>query len=172
MAKKKSYAKHVSIMLGTSAVLALFVYVLVEHHRDIPERVRQDRHALLSIRTTTLAERIKPVGQVDVARNEPLGAAPAAGEAAAPTAAPARDGQQVYQASCIACHGAGIAGAPKVGDRAAWSQRNAKGNAALYASAIKGFQGAAGVMPPKGGNPALSDAEVKAAVDYMVAQSK
>ena len=170
MTKKKSYAKHISIMLGASVVLALFIYLLVDHHRDVPERVRQDRHALLGARAGTVAERIRPVGQVSVARNE--AAETPAPAAAAESAKPPRDGQQVYQASCIACHGAGIAGAPKVGDKAAWSKRIAKGNAALYASAIKGFQGAAGVMPPKGGNPALNDAEVKAAVDYMVAQSK
>ena len=70
------------------------------------------------------------------------------------------------------CHGAGIAGSPKLGDKTAWAARVAQGKATLYERALKGFQGKAGVMPPKGGNPALSDANVKATVDYMVSQAK
>jgi cytochrome c5 len=98
-------------------------------------------------------------------------AAPVAVAAAAPAAAaPAAkaDGKKVYDAGCIACHGAGIAGAPKFGDKAAWAPRIATGMEALYTASIKGK----GVMPAKGGNPSLSDADVKAAVDFMVAASK
>lgn len=69
------------------------------------------------------------------------------------------------------CHGAGIAGAPKFGDKAAWAPRLAEGAATLYQHAIAGFQGKAGVMPPKGGSSA-PDADVKAAVDYMAAAAK
>ncbi len=91
-------------------------------------------------------------------------AAPAAA-AAAPAAA---DGKKVYDAGCVACHGAGVAGAPKFGDKAAWAPRIKTGMDAMYTVALKGK----GVMPAKGGNPALSDADVKAAVDYMVAAAK
>jgi cytochrome c5 len=80
-------------------------------------------------------------------------------------------GKALYTATCAACHGAGIAGAPKFGDKAAWAPRIAQGKDALYAHAIKGFQGKAGVMPPKGGSTA-PDSEVKAAVDYMTAAAK
>ncbi|MCA1245472.1 cytochrome c5 family protein [Massilia sp. MS-15] len=92
----------------------------------------------------------------------------------APAAAPAvsqASGQNVYNAACVACHGAGVAGAPKLGDKAAWTPRIAQGNAILYEHAIKGFQGKAGVMPPKGG-ASVPDADVKAAVDFMVAAAK
>lgn len=103
-------------------------------------------------------------------------AAPAAPAAAAPVpaAAPALAadaGKNIYNASCAACHGAGIAGAPKFADKAAWAARIKQGDAVLHDHAIKGFTGKAGMMPPKGGSTA-SDAEVKAAVDYMVAAAK
>ena len=111
----------------------------------------------------------------------PVAAAPAAVAAAAPVAAAtpvagpavasADTGKKAYDTACFACHGAGIAGAPKFGDKAAWSARIGQGSSVLYDHAIKGFQGKAGVMPPKGGS-ALPDADVKAAVDYMVAAVK
>jgi cytochrome c5 len=110
----------------------------------------------------------------------PVPAADSAAAAAAPAAAPAAAapakvsadaGKKLYDTACVACHGAGVAGAPKVGDKAAWSARIAQGSATLYEHAIKGFQGKAGMMPPKGGSSA-SDEEVKAAVDYMVAAAK
>jgi cytochrome c5 len=97
-------------------------------------------------------------------------AAPAAA-AAAPAVANADTGKALYNSACIACHGAGIAGAPKVADKAAWAPRIQQGNAVLYEHAIKGYQGKAGVMPPKGGSTA-PDADVKAAVDFMVASSR
>jgi cytochrome c5 len=165
---KKSYAMNVSIILGISVVLMLFIFVLVVHHRGISDRVRQDRSALLAT-GSSVAERIKPVGQVSVLSAETQ-QEPVKNAVAAPP--PSRDGQQVYQASCVACHGAGIAGAPKLDDKGQWATRIAKGVDTLYASAVNGVQGSAGVMPARGGNPALSDAEVRAAVDYMVARSK
>ena len=81
-------------------------------------------------------------------------------------------GEGVYNGACVACHGAGIAGAPKAGDKAAWSPRIAQGKPTLYEHALLGYQGKAGVMPAKGGNTALADADVKSAVDYMVALAK
>jgi cytochrome c5 len=109
----------------------------------------------------------------------PAAAAAAAAPAAAPApAAPAASekvsadvGKKIYDTACVACHGAGVAGAPKLGDKANWAPRIQQGSATLYEHAIKGFQGKAGFMPPKGGSSA-SDEEVKAAVDYMVAASK
>ena len=100
-------------------------------------------------------------------------AAPAAAAApvASPAVASADTGKKAYDTACFACHGAGIAGAPKFGDKAAWSARIGQGSSVLYEHAIKGFQGKAGVMPAKGGS-ALPDADIKAAVDYMVAAVK
>ncbi|MBQ5950244.1 cytochrome c5 family protein [Massilia sp. ST3] len=104
----------------------------------------------------------------------PAAAAPAAAPApaaAAPAVASADTGKNTYNAACVACHGAGIAGAPKFGDKAAWAARIKQGDNVLYEHAIKGFQGKAGMMPPKGGSSA-PDADIKAAVDYMVAAAK
>ena len=105
--------------------------------------------------------------------------APAAATAAAvapPAAAPAAvaggsdsaKGKSVYESSCASCHVAGVAGAPKPGDKAAWAPRLKTGKDALYASVIKGK----GAMPPKGGNASLSEADIKAAVDYLAALAK
>ncbi|MDH3637273.1 MAG: c-type cytochrome, partial [Gammaproteobacteria bacterium] len=97
----------------------------------------------------------------------------AAGQPApAVTATETLSGEAVYTANCSACHAAGVAGAPKLGDAGAWSARIAQGNDVLYEHAVKGYQGSAGLMPAKGGNANLSDDEVKAAVDHMVASSK
>ena len=96
----------------------------------------------------------------------PAAAAPAQ-QAAAP-AAGAVDGEKVYKSTCFACHEVGVAGSPKFGDKAAWAPRIATGNDALYNSALHGKN----AMPAKGGNPALSDADVKAAVDFMVGKAK
>ncbi len=126
-----------------------------------------------SMSDKAIAERIKPVGSVpDIDKGpSPLVPAPApvaAVAAAADGAKAAPNGKAVYDASCLACHAAGVAGAPKVGDKAAWAPRLGAGAAAMHTSAIKGKN----AMPPKGGNMSLSDDDVKAAVDYMLAQSK
>ena len=78
------------------------------------------------------------------------------------------DGEQVYQASCQSCHAAGVAGSPKLGDKAAWAPRIATGMDALVASSINGK----GIMPPKGACASCSDDDLKAAVEYMVSASQ
>lgn len=84
----------------------------------------------------------------------------------------AADGKKVYDTACFACHGTGAAGAPKIGDKAAWSPRIAQGMDTLKTHALKGFTGKKGVMPAKGGRADIADADVAAAVEYMVSQSK
>lgn len=121
-----------------------------------------------------LARRIGPVAKLQIEGAAAVAPAAEAPKVAAvtPAAAPAKagkpDGKKTYDTACMACHATGAAGAPKLGDKAAWAPRLKTGNEALYASALKGK----GAMPPKGGNAALADADVKAAVDYLVAGSK
>lgn len=119
-----------------------------------------------------------PAAQV-VATTAPPSAPPApTAMAPAPAAAPVvataagggtpnPAGEALYKSVCFACHASGVAGAPKFGDKAAWAPRIATGMDALYNAALHGLN----AMPPKGGSSA-SDADVKAAVDYMVSQSK
>ena len=114
--------------------------------------------------------RIQPVARVAVAGEDN-----SALEAPAPEATVAAadlPGDTVYNQACVACHGAGIAGAPKLGDVAAWAPRLAQGVDTLHAHALQGFQGKAGYMPPKGGRTDLSDQSVINAVDYIIAASK
>jgi cytochrome c5 len=122
-----------------------------------------------------LAKRIAPLAKLQfegapAVAPVPEGSKP--GSVAAAVAQPVKsgppDGKKVFDTICMACHATGAAGAPKFGDKAAWAPRIKLGNEALYASAIKGKA----AMPPKGGAVNLADADVKAAVDYMVAGSK
>jgi cytochrome c5 len=112
-----------------------------------------------------------PAAAATTAAAAPAAAAATPAPAAAPAAGKGGDaskGKAVYEGTCVVCHGAGVAGAPKVGDKAAWAPRIKTGMDALHTAALKGM----GAMPPKGGNASLPDADVMAAVDYMVSQSK
>jgi len=92
--------------------------------------------------------------------------------AATAQAADLAKGKATYNMACAACHGTGVAGSPKVGDKAAWKARIAQGMQKMVDNANKGFQGKKGFMPAKGGRADLSDAVVADAVAYMVEQSK
>lgn len=104
--------------------------------------------------------RIKPVGDVCLQGDASCATANTGGGSAA------RSGENVYNAACLACHATGAAGAPILGDAAAWADRIAKGRNALYDSGVKGLPGTG--MIAKGGCANCSDDEVKAAVDYMI----
>jgi cytochrome c5 len=118
-------------------------------------------------------ERIQPVARVAIAGQDNAALAPpAAAPAVAETAAAELTGEQVYNQACVACHGAGVAGAPKLGDKAAWAPRIAQGIDTLHNHALQGYQGKAGYMPPKGGRTDLSDQSVMNGVDYIVAAGK
>jgi cytochrome c5 len=130
-------------VLGLGAVLSVSSYALTDKQKKAIE------------------ERIKPAGTVCLEGDSSCGAAVAAGGAP-------KSAEQVYDASCNMCHGAGVGGAPKTGDKTAWKARIAQGMDTLHNHAIAGFN----AMPPKGTCATCSDDEVKAAVDFMVAKSK
>ena len=119
-----------------------------------------------SMSSEAVARRLQPVGTVALDPNQPAQVAAAPTKPSAPAAAGAGsgNGKAIYDATCTVCHAAGVAGAPKTGNKEEWVPRLKSGMPALYASSMKGKN----AMPPKGGNLALSDADVKAAVDYMV----
>ena len=127
--------------------------------------------------TTSAPAEVAPVGSVAIApaaeAPAPVAAAPeaAAPAAAAITVADNTLGKSVYGKACALCHAAGVAGAPKPGDKEAWATRVAQGKETLYKHAIEGYTGEKGMMPAKGGNSTLSDDDVKAAVNFMADQS-
>ena len=146
------------LMVITMTVLTVIIVVIAAYaSSDVNERL--DARSELE-NSASIKERLEPVGQFNSA--ESTQAAPAA------SAEPVVLSPAEAYAGCAACHDAGIAGAPAMGDKAAWSSRVAQGIDTLYEHAIQGFQGQAGYMPAKGGNAALSDESVKAAVDHMV----
>ncbi len=133
--------------------LALVMLPLVAFAADLTDAQRAEVEA-----------RIKPFGNVCLPGDE------CSGGAAGATEAVARSGEEVYNAACMACHTTGAAGAPMLGDAAAWGDRIAKGIDALYDSGINGLAGTG--MIAKGGCGNCSDEEVQAAVDYMVASAQ
>ncbi|HWR88357.1 MAG TPA: c-type cytochrome [Acidiferrobacterales bacterium] len=157
----RAFLKTFSGLLAALVALTVIIFV-------VAQMVSGSGKAKTKVAQTAQSEvaaRIKPVGELVVA------SAAAVANGVVPTAK-AADGKGTYDKACMACHAAGVAGAPKLGDKADWGPRIAQGNDTLYTHALKGFQGKKGMMPAKGGNMSLSDADVKASVDYMVGQSK
>jgi len=164
------------IVLGILVAMAIGIYGLAQTVQARTQDVYiQEDGAVEAL----VEDRIKPVGQVAIAGADNTGLrAPGSGSGApAPAEAPAQmaadmSGEEVYNTACSACHAAGIAGAPKFGDAAAWAPRIGQGMDTMVGHAINGFQGKAGYMPPKGGRTDLSDEAVRSAVEYMVDNSK
>ena len=159
-----------STIIGLLVVIAICIFIFARalgRTQDEAER----REAAYS---ADIAARIAPLSQEAIAGqdNAALAIKPqtAAGAGTATVAAIPKNGKELFDQTCSACHGQGIAGAPKAGDKAAWAPRIAEGKATLYQHALNGYQGGpgGGVMPAKGGRPDLPDSLIKQAVDYMV----
>lgn len=168
MSKQDShFFNNFSLVLGIlfAVTLGLFAfarYVGAEHQG---QAVTEDPRYVDSVK-----ERLQPVDRVAIAGQDNSALKIEGPGSAAPAPGMPEDGAAAYNAACSACHGAGIAGAPKTGDKAAWGPRIAQGKATLYKHAIEGFTGKSGVMPAKGGRANWSDEIVQQAVDYMLAQ--
>jgi cytochrome c5 len=159
-----------SLVIGALAIIALGIFVLAMKISDRTQEVYKRGGAEYQ---STVAARIRPVGEVYLPGEEATAAAPTAETVAEPEpVAAALSGPQVYNGACLACHGAGIGGAPVLGNAETWAPRIAQGIDVLKEHAIKGYQGSAGYMPAKGGRTDLSDEEVANAVDYMVSESQ
>nr|WP_255783880.1 c-type cytochrome [Lysobacter chinensis] len=144
--------------------LGLIIGAVVIHNRLPPEV-----DPAVAQRTE---RRIAPVGAVYAGSTGAAAQAAAAAAAAAKAASQVAyggtlDGSVIYNNLCAGCHNSGVGGAPTL-DRAHWGARIAQGTETLHRHAIEGYTGAAGVMPPKGGNPALTDEQVIATVDWML----
>jgi cytochrome c5 len=156
-----------SVVIGILVTIAILLIILA---RSVASRTQIEHVKAEPRMMQEVDARIQPFARVAVAGQDnssmtiprPAGATPAA--AGAPTS-----GAEVYSAACSACHGQGIAGAPKFGDRGAWAPRVAQGKATLYKHALEGFTGKNGVMPAKGGRTDLPDDLIKQAVDHMAA---
>lgn len=152
----------VAVAVGTVGLILLLVMLVQYALASYAQRDAAGEHGMTH---DAIVERIRPVG--DITLYDPNAQQPQANllpvAATSPTAA-AVPGESTFKAVCTGCHGAGVLGAPKFGDKSAWASRIAQGMPVLYTSAIKGKN----AMPAKGGNPTLSDDEVKAAVLYMV----
>lgn len=145
----------VGMLLAMTALTAILMVLASINADDVNTRLQAEKDAE---KTPSIVEQIAPIGKVAIG----------AVVSTVPEAqAEEVNGETVYNGACAACHGAGIAGAPAVGNKDQWVARLAKGNDALYANAINGI----GAMPARGGQ-SLSDEQVQAAVDYMIEASK
>ena len=161
-----------SLVIGILVAIAIAIFALA---RNVASHT-QDQQVLAEAQYLKSVDgRIQPFSHEAVAGQDNSALAIKADTTAAATggsAAIPKDGAEVFQQTCSACHGQGIAGAPKAGDRAAWAPRIAKGKPVLYQHALQGFQGSSGVMPAKGGRADIPDDLIKAAVDHMVGMAQ
>ena len=159
-----------SVVIGLLVVVAILLFALA---RIVASRTQDLQVLNEADYSKNVAVRIHPLSQEAIAGKDnsalAIKADTAAAAGSAAIAAMPKNGTELFEQTCNACHGQGIAGAPKAGDKAAWAPRIAEGKALLYEHALKGFQGKDGaVMPPKGGRMDAPDDLIKQAVDHMV----
>jgi cytochrome c5 len=170
LSRDQKFFDFYSLVIGVLAAVALVILVVALKVSDLTQGVYTRDSAEYQ---DAVAERIRPFGQVYLPGEEQEASGPAIETAEEPPpVAAVLSGPQVYNAACLACHGAGIGGAPILGDAAAWGPRIEQGIDVLKDHAINGYTGAVGFMPAKGGRVDLSDEEVAVAVDYMVDEAQ
>lgn len=162
----RTFLKHFSLVIASLAGITLVLVLLARHmQQTLPERAPSAESQ------AEIQARIAPLGAVHA--GETGASAVAAAKAAASTASGQAayegtlNGELIYNHLCGACHGSGAGGAPKL-ERGAWESRVAQGTDTLIRHAIEGYQGQSGIMPPRGGNPALNDEQVRATVAWML----
>ena len=166
MSRDQDFFDRYSLVIGVLAAIGLALFVLAVKMSAATQGVYTRESAEYR---ASLEERIKPVGQIYLPGDELQTSAAVVDTLAEPApVATAMSGPDVYNSACVACHAAGIAGAPMLGNQEQWAPRIAQGLDVLKGHAIDGYSGALGYMPAKGGRMDLSDDEVGAAVEYMV----
>jgi cytochrome c5 len=170
MSKQDShFFNNFSLVLGILVAVTIGLFAFARHvgAENQGKQVLDDPRYLQSVE-----ERLQPVARVAVAGQDNSALKiESVGPPAAAAALP-ESGAAAYETACAACHGAGIAGAPKMGDKAAWGPRLQQGKATLYDHAIHGFNGKTGVMPAKGGRADWPDDLIRQAVDHIVEQNQ
>ena len=169
MSRDQKFTTRHSHGIGVYVAGALVIFLLAMKISDMTASDNTQDSAYQA----AVAARIRPVGQIYLPGEEHEAPAPTVETAAEPEPVATRmTGPQVYNTACLACHGSGIGGAPILGNVDIWADRIAQGTAVLKQHALSGFAGSTGYMPPKGGRVDLSDAEIEAAVDYMIAAAQ
>jgi cytochrome c5 len=156
-----------SVVLGLLVAFTILMFALAHYvgeHKQHVQVVNDPMYQAAVQERTAVPVKVAIAGQDNTA----MVIKAVAGHTTVALAIP-KDGGEVFEAACKACHGLGIAGAPKAGDATVWGPRIAKGKALLYEHAVKGYTGTAGVMPPKGGRTDLNDELIRSAVDHMIA---
>ena len=157
MSKDKEFYTTFFGLMGALAVFAILLVIIAGKLTSDVSDYKPEEIVL---------ENIKPVGQVYIAGESEPEAAPAADTAVASSGP--KSGEEIYNSSCVSCHGTGAAGAPKLGDAAAWAPRIAAGMDSLLANATNGLN----AMPPMGLCMACSQEELQGAIEYMVEKSQ
>jgi len=145
-----------AIIIGLSIFIAILSNVFSSYSANQSDNYKKEIQELINSRTA-------PTGAINLASNPTI----IPQIQLAPVSSKILSGEEVYNAVCMSCHTSGAAGSPIIGNRQQWAERISEGKEHLYEQAINGV----GVMPAKGGVPTLSDAEVKAAVDYIISKS-
>ena len=166
MKRDQKFFDMYSVVIGALAIFALAIYVGAKQMSTLTQGMYSTSGEEYR---DSVNERLAPFGQVYLPGEELTAEGPRAPATdPAPPVATTMSGPQVYNDACNVCHGNGIGGAPMLTDTASWESRIAQGDDQLNDHAINGYAGAVGFMPPKGGNAALSDEEVHAAVAFML----
>ena len=154
----------IALLVAVAICLFALARIVASHTQDVQVLSEADY-------AKNVAARIAPPSQEAIAGHDNSALAikePGPAGAGSAAAAIPKNGTELFEQTCSACHGQGIGGAPRAGDKAAWAPRIAEGKAVLYEHAIQGFTGSAGVMPAKGGRIDVPDDLVKQAVDHML----
>jgi cytochrome c5 len=170
MSKQDShFFNNFSLVLAILFAVTIGLFVFARHvgAEHQVKQVTRDPRFLASV-----DERLKPAAQVAVAGQDNSALKIASVGPPAPAEELPADGTAAYAVACATCHASGLAGAPKVGDHAAWGPRIQQGKDTLYKHALEGYNGKTGVMPAKGGRTTWPDDLIRQAVDHMVDLNK